>query len=284
VLILQFGINPSIILPMFWDVFIVLILAALAGIALAPMLLKKESWMAMAISFATGTLLAIVLGHVIPHSLEMQEDSTLPYYFVGGFVLMMIFNHYIFANDPCCDHDGDHGHSGDTEEGHNHKLGLATIGAMALCTVNDGILLGSEAVTISSPLLWAMVGHKLTAAFGLYTMVKVCVKEKNLYSTFFLFLFVLLTPLIYAMTVEGILLPAALMARALGLSAGVVLYVIAVNLIPRCNELGHRFPKLVILSLIAGIVSTFYFVELSHPDEEGHGHPHSKAVEEESKK
>jgi len=261
---------------MHWDVIIVLVLAAVCGIALAPLLLRRESLMAASISFATGTLLAIVLGHVIPETIANNSDETLPYYFVGGFVLMMLFNHYIFENDPCCDHEGDHGHASDTEEGHNHKLGLATIGAMTVCTVNDGILLGSthEELTIKSALLWAMVGHKLTAAFGLYTMIKICVKEKSILSTFFLFLFVILTPVFYVLTVGGDLFPGVILPRALGLSAGIVLYVVSVNLIPRCNEHGHRFPKLVIISLLLGVISTFYFAHLEHKGHDHSGHNH----------
>lgn len=261
-----------------WSVFVAILLAAIAGIALAPLLIRRDSLMAMSLSFATGTLLAIVLGHVIPDTLKHVQDDTLPYYIVGGFVLMLIFNHYIFENDPCCDHEGDHGHAGDTEEGHNHKLGLATIGAMTVCTVNDGILLGTaKELSMGSALLWAMVGHKLTAAFGLYTMVKVCVKEKSKASAFFLFLFVVLTPVVYGLTASGYGFPENVMPRALCLSSGVVLYVIAVNLIPRCNELGHRFPRTVVISLILGIVSTFYFAFLEHEghDHGSHAHPPS---------
>ena len=169
-----------------------MIVAAVVGIAFAPVLLRRDVLMALAVSFATGTLLAIILGHVIPETAINARTHDIAYYIVGGFVLMMVFNHYIFENDPCCDHEGDHGHAGDTEEGHNHRLGLATIGAMTVCTVNDGILLGNvQNMTLATPLLWAMIGHKLTAAFGLYTMVRVCVREKSKMSAFFLFLFVM---------------------------------------------------------------------------------------------
>jgi zinc transporter ZupT len=260
-----------------WTIFVILTVAAISGIALAPLLIRRDILMAISVSFATGTLLAIILGHVIPETL-IQNNHDIPYYLVTGFIVMMICNHYIFENDPCCDHDGDHGHAGDTDEGHNHKLGLATIGAMTVCTVNDGILLGHQAeLTLNTPLLWAMVGHKLTAAFGLYTMVKVCVSKKSKLSAFFLFLFVVLTPVVYAITSSNVLeISTVVMDRILALSAGIVLYVISVNLIPRCNELGHKFPKAVIIALIMGIVSTFYFVEIGHDENSHEKHDHGQ--------
>ena len=232
----------------------VLTLVALVGIALAPLIMGRDILATIVVSFATGSLLAIILGHVIPKlAVQNRFSHDVAYYVVGGFVLMWLCKHY-FA---------------ESETQSNHKLEVMTLGVLVLCAINDGVLLGNPhlPIKITSPFLWAVVCHKVVAALGVTMMVR----EKIKYKIPAFLLFVVLSPLAYGLMASNVFdFSQQVVDRLLALSSGVYLYVIAVNLIPQCNEGVRKFSGAVTVSLIMGIAATFYFVELG--DVDGHVH------------
>ena len=65
-------------------------LAGLAGIGFAPLLSKRQALHSAGIAFAAGTLLSMILLHVIPEAMELTANAAL--LFVVGFVGMMLLH------------------------------------------------------------------------------------------------------------------------------------------------------------------------------------------------
>lgn len=262
-----------------FDIALIITVASLAGMAITPYFLRSERLLAGSFSFATGTLLAIVMGHMIP---EASHSLAGIHWMIAGFILMMALNHYLFHADPCCDHQHheEHGHGHDHEGHeahaalpphglHEQRLSLTMVGAMLLCSTNDGFLLGRLTTGLGSAVLWGMVAHKLTASFGLFTILKIYGGPKRLAGVILIALFVLLTPAVYLATAGGYLGHASWMGSAEALSGGVLLYVVMVNFIPRCNEMGHARGPLVLMAMLLGLASALGIGSLAPPHDHG---------------
>ncbi|MGE4159561.1 MAG: hypothetical protein AB7F75_10760 [Planctomycetota bacterium] len=273
------------------DVAIILMMSSLAGMALTPLFLRSEGLLAASFSFATGTLLAIVMGHVIPEAVSHGQGGMV--WLMGGFFLMMGLNHYLFRADPCCDHqhheEHGHGHSHvhaghETHAAlpphglHEQRLSLTMVGAMLLCSLNDGFLMGRLVPDVGSSVLWGMVAHKLTASFGLFTILKIYGGPRRASGILLMMLFVLLTPMVYFATARGMLGEAAWLGTAEAMSGGVLLYVVMVNFIPRCNEMGHARGPLVIVMMLLGLATALGIGSMTPSHDHGpspdEGHVH----------
>ena len=120
---------------------------------LAPVLAKRRVLHSICVAFAAGTLLTLVLAHVLPEAQAETQYATI--LFILGFVAMLLLQQRFLQADPCCGHE------------HSDRAGLPSFLAMALCSVNDGILVhGAMADGFASPLLWAAEPQPPYASVG----------------------------------------------------------------------------------------------------------------------
>ena len=238
-----------------------LLLAACAGIAVAPLLARTPMLYRLGVAFAAGTLLTLTLAHVLPEALAAASQAgTL---FVVGFVVMMLLQQHVLEADPCC----------------GHQLGrhaaLPSFLAMSLCSFNDGILVYADAERgFASPLVWAMVLHKITSSFALVVLLREVATLSTLTRATLFTVFVLVTPLAMVLASE-LAAMAPVMPYLLALSGGALFYVIGSSLVPRVEH-GARVGKAVLTAFLAGVLLNVAIeVFAPHAHGPGHSHPHA---------
>ena len=162
----------------------ILAVASLLGLAAAPRMLRSDRLRRLGLAFATGTLLAVVIGHVLPEAMAGSDRAA--WWFLGGFVLMMLVHQHVLKADPCCGHE------------HVQHAALPSFLALALCSLNDGVLLYADrAHGLGSPILWALAVHKATAAFSLYLLLREVARPARALRWVYLGAFVALAPLTF---------------------------------------------------------------------------------------
>jgi len=202
-------------------------LAGVAGVASAPILLQRRAMYSVGLAFAAGTLLSMILLHVMPQAMHMTSQAA-PF-FVAGFVLMMMLHQRGLQADPCCGHE------------HARRAGLPSFLALCLCSVNDGVVLYSDVDRgLASPLLWAMCLHKATASFALLMLLKdVGLWHRRVAGIAYMLGFVVVTPLAL-LAASQIAAATEVWGTLLALAAGALLYVVAGSLVPRVEHLARE--------------------------------------------
>ena len=109
----------------------ILLAATLAGVLFAPVIARNRSLYSLGVAFAAGTLLTMVLAHVLPET--MAQSAHAPVLFVLGFVAMLLLHQHVLRADPCCGHE------------HAQHAGLPSFVALSVCSFNDGVMLSQEA-------------------------------------------------------------------------------------------------------------------------------------------
>ncbi len=178
---------------------------------------------------------AFFLGYIavtlIPHALFEGGVGGMPVFsFAAGVALMAFLSRKVLRRDPCC------------ETGHRHDpVGWTFFLALAVCAVNDGILIGLINPPWLSGLNLGMVVHKVTSSFALAmalghwhyrgNRLLVLGVVNGLITPFFFFLGLLLrgqdrVPL----------------ESLLGLSAGILVYTVLTGMLPHSREMLRREP------------------------------------------
>ncbi len=240
--------------------------AGLAGLYGARVLRDKLALRSAGFGFATGTLLSMVLLHVIPEAMAGTSHAML--LMVAGFVAMLLAHQHGLQADPCCGHDD-----------HARHAGLPSFLALCLCSINDGVVLYSDIDRgFASPLLWAMCVHKATAAFALLMLLReLGALGGRRRATAILLGYLLMTPLALLLAAQ-VARWTTLWAPLLALSAGALLYVIAGSLVPRVEHLAReRVGPVLSTFLIAIAVNAGVLVLAPHDHAHAHGHDHSHA-------
>lgn len=232
---------------------IALLAAGLAGVCLAPLLANRPGLRAHCTSFAAGILLAVILAHVIPETLEADQRFGGAIILVG-FVAMMFLQQKVLKADPCCGHE------------HAKHAGLPSYLALVACSINDGLIL-SKIPGTGDGLFWAMCGHKLTACFALVLLLRetsagLSSAMRNLY----MILFVAITPVVILLADQLTFLEHRV-HYVVGLGAGALLYVICGGMIPRVEHSAQDGRKWVLAAFLLG-AATMVTVQLLAP------HPH----------
>src|SRR5262245_34706312 len=134
--------------------------ASFLGFLIVPWLAKNRVWQAAGTAFAAGPLLTIVLTHILPEAMEAATAAASVS--VVGFVALMLLHQHVLKADPCCGHE------------HAAHAGWPSYAAMALCSVNDGIVCAPVADHhgIAAPALWGMAVHKITSSFALVMLLR----------------------------------------------------------------------------------------------------------------
>lgn len=243
---------------------IALLAAGLAGVFLAPMLAGRPGLRAHCTSFAAGILLAIILAHVIPETLNADHRFGGAIILVG-FVGMMFLQQKVLKADPCCGHE------------HAKHAGLPSYLALVACSINDALIL-SDIPEITDGLFWAMAGHKLTASFALVLLLRetsagLSAAMRNVY----MILFVAITPIVLLVTNQLAAQASDLQTfvpYVVGLGAGALLYVICGGMIPRVEHSAQDGRKWVLAAFLLG-AATMVTVELLNP----HTHAAAQGVQ-----
>ena len=232
---------------------LVLLLAALAGIGFAPALSRRPMLRAMAVAFTAGTLLTMILVHVLPEAMASVPAAPVP--FVLGFVAMLLLHQHVLHADPCCGHE------------HTQHAGLPSFLALALCSVNDGFVLAFDAdAGLRSPLLWGLAVHEALAGFALFVLLReVGVAATRIYLLGFPF--VAPAALLVAASLQGTF---TWMAYVLAASGGALLYVVAGSLVPRVEHVA-REKRAPVLAAFLLAVALNIGLELWHGAHHDHG-------------
>ncbi len=235
-------------------------LAGVAGIGLAPLLARKQALPSLGIAFATGTLLSMILIHVVPEAMELSGGGA-PLMLVVGFAGMMLLHQRGLQADPCCGHE------------HIRHAGLPSFVAMCLCSINDGIVLYSDVDRgFASPLLWAMCVHKATAAFALFVLLKAVGAWRTRWvAAAYMVGFLAVTPasLLLASQLAQF---TAIWGYALALSAGALLYVVAGSLVPRVEHLARQGAAPVLTTFFVAVLVNVGAQMLAPHDSSAHSH------------
>jgi zinc transporter ZupT len=176
---------------------------------------------------------AFFLGYLastlIPHALFEGESVPL-FSFVAGVALMAVLSRKVLKKDPCC------------ETGHDHEpIGWAFFIALAVCAVNDGVLIGLIDPPWMSGLNLGMLIHKVTSSFALaLALGHWSYKGSRL---FWLGLINgLISPVLYFVG-QGLKDQSAIpFDSLLGLSAGVLVYTVFAGMIPHSRQMLKRKP------------------------------------------
>jgi len=242
-----------------------LLIAGVVGIGLAPILAHSDQLRSAGVAFAAGTLLSMILLHVMPEAFAAEPDHA-AMLMVLGFIGMMAAHQRGLSADPCCGHE------------HVRRAGLPSFLAVCLCSLNDGIILSADIDRgLGSSLLWALCIHKVMASFALFVLLKeVGLWKRRTIGFLYMGGYLLVTPIALFMATQ---LAAAteIWGMALALAAGALLYVVAGSLVPRVEHLAREGPALaafivaVMLSIGSNVLGPH-----THPT---HAHSHSHEVE-----
>lgn len=217
---------------MIWTTVIAITLAGLLGVLLAPALATRRALTDLCTAFAAGVLLTIILVHVLPESVE-KDQQTGGALILVGFVAMMLLQQKVLKADPCCGHE------------HHKHAGLPSYLALVACSINDGILLHHEIAAHienvwASALFWAMCGHKLTASFALVMLLKETSGGlKSGMRIIYMLVFVAITPAVILLA-ENLRFLNESMHYVVAVGAGALLYVIFGGMVPRVEHLAHE--------------------------------------------
>ncbi|MEE2886186.1 MAG: hypothetical protein VX951_02030 [Planctomycetota bacterium] len=217
---------------MIWTTVIAITLAGLLGVLLAPALATRRALTDLCTAFAAGVLLTIILVHVLPESVEKDQQAGGALILVG-FVAMMLLQQKVLKADPCCGHE------------HHKHAGLPSYLALVACSINDGILLHHEIAAHiesvwTSALFWAMCGHKLTASFALVMLLKETSGGlKSGMRMVYMLVFVAITPAVILLA-ENLRFLNESMHYVVAVGAGALLYVIFGGMVPRVEHLAHE--------------------------------------------
>ena len=216
--------------------------AGLAGVCLAPLLSRNRALHSAGLAFAAGTLLSMILLHVVPQAFELAPDRA-ALLIVVGFVLMMALHQRALQADPCCGHE------------HARHAGLPSFVALCLCSLNDGMVLSSDIGRgLASPLLWAMCIHKAMASFALFMLLKeVGLWHRRGIGMLYMAGFLVVTPISLLLATQ-LAEATEVWGLALALAAGALLYVVAGSLVPRVEHLAREGLGPVFATFLAAIL------------------------------
>lgn len=185
---------------------------------------------------------AFFLGYLastlIPHAL-FEGESIPVFSFMAGVVLMAVLSRKVLKKDPCC------------ETGHDHEpIGWAFFIALAVCAVNDGVLLGLIDPPWLSGLNFGMLIHKVTSSFALALALGHW-NYRGARLAWLGFINGLISPALFFV---GLALKGQSMLpfdSLLGLSAGVLVYTVLTGMLPHSRQMLKRKPAAWIGFLVA---------------------------------
>lgn len=203
--------------------------AALANVLGGTIIVQRHwerSYVKYFVALGSGFMLATALVEMIPQSLSLEHERTLPFV-LGGYLLMHLFEHTLTPHF----HFGEEVHQ---EEFAGGRLGYSVLLALLMHTFFDGIAIASGFL-ISDWLGWviflAVFLHKIPEGFTVASVMLASGRSRNMAWS--------ASAMLGGATLLGVLAMAGFkhaVAVGLPLSAGVTLYVAASDLIPEVNK------------------------------------------------
>lgn len=179
----------------------------------------------LAVAFFTG----FVFSTLVPDALTHSRASLIG--FGAGVSAMAILSRLVFKRDPCC------------ETGHDHRgFGAMSLAAMAVCSLNDGLLIGLLVPPWFSGLNLGMLVHKISSSFAIAQVLK-RTRFRGPGLAAFGAVYTLISPMAY-LAAKGPWVAALPDSEPLlAFSAGLLAYVTLASLVPHARGIIRRRPR-----------------------------------------
>ncbi|HKP94678.1 MAG TPA: hypothetical protein VJ385_02870 [Fibrobacteria bacterium] len=203
----------------------------------------------LAVAFFAG----FVFSTLVPDALSHSKGSFAA--FAGGAAVMALLSKLVFKRDPCC------------ETGHDHRgFGAMSLAAMAVCSLNDGLLIGLLDPPWFSGLNLGMLVHKISSSFAIAQVLKQTrFRGKGLAA--FGIAYTLISPTAYLVANGSWVRSLPDSELVLAFSAGLLAYVTLASLVPHARGIIRRRPRTAYGFVCAFLVSVslgFWHTSLHH--------------------
>ncbi|MDB5050999.1 MAG: hypothetical protein JWO30_4070 [Fibrobacteres bacterium] len=203
----------------------------------------------LAVAFFAG----FVFSTLVPDALSHSKGSFAA--FVGGIAVMAILSKLVFKRDPCC------------ETGHDHRgFGAMSLAAMAVCSLNDGFLIGLLAPPWFSGLNLGMLVHKISSSFAIAQVLKQT-RFRGMGLALFGAAYTLISPAAYLVAKSPWVRALPDSELLLAFSAGLLAYVTLASLVPHARGIIRRRPRTAYGFVFAFLISIslgFWHTALHH--------------------
>lgn len=218
----------------------------------------------LAVAFFAG----FVFSTLVPDALTHSSTSFLA--FAGGVAVMGLLSRFVFKRDPCC------------EAGHDHRgFGAMSLVAMAVCSLNDGILIGLLNPEWFSGLNIGMIIHKVTSSFAIAQVLK-ATRFRGWGLAVFGIGYTLISPASFLFAQGPLARNLPDVEEVLAFSAGLLVYVTVTSLIPHARAIIKRRPRTAygfVMAFLVSISLGFWHTSLHERMEKegasGHSHNHA---------
>ncbi len=191
----------------------------------------------LAVAFFAG----FVFSTLVPDALTHSRGSLLA--FAAGAAVMGLLSKFVFKRDPCC------------EVGHDHRgFGAMSMVAMAVCSLNDGILIGLLDPVWFSGLNIGMLIHKITSSFAIAQVLKQT-RFRGWSLALFGAAYTLISPASFLFARGPLARNLPDVEWVLAFSAGLLAYVTLTSLVPHARSIIKRRPRTAYGFVFAFLVS-----------------------------
>ena len=211
----------------------------------------------LAVAFFAG----FVFSTLVPDALTHSRGSFLA--FAAGAGVMGFLSRFVFKRDPCC------------EVGHDHRgFGVMSMVAMAVCSINDGLLIGLLDPVWFSGLNVGMLIHKITSSFAMAQVLR-GTRFRGAGLTAIGAAYTLISPAAFLIARGPLAHGLPDVEWVLAFSAGLLAYVTLTSLVPHARAIIKRRPRTAygfVFAFIVSITLGFWHTALHrHSDSVGHG-------------
>jgi hypothetical protein len=208
-----------------------------------------DSLYPLAVAFFAG----FVFSTLVPDALTHSRLSVAA--FAAGAAVMGLLSKLVFKRDPCC------------ETGHDHRgFGAMSLAAMAVCSLNDGMLIGLLDPPWLSGLNLGMLVHKVSSSFAIAQVLKRTRYGGGGLAAFGI-AYTLISPAAYLLAGGAWMRSLPGNEEILAFSAGLLAYVTLASLVPHARGIIRRRPRTAYGFALAFLISIslgFWHTALHH--------------------
>lgn len=233
-------------------VFLLTIFASLAALAGGYTALRSRKQLHIAMALTSGLVLGLVAFDLLPEIFEGAQAQSLDLVwpmvmFVVGFLAFHVVEKLILV----------HEHAELDYTPHTHpKLGIARAVALAGHSFFDGLSIGvafQVNSTVGSAVALAVIGHRFSDGFDTANFM---LMHKNKVSHIKKFMsIVIIMPVVGGLTSLVVSFSQATLVMYLGLFAGILMYIVASNILPQAH--GHSSSYKTVSLTVLGAVLMF---------------------------
>lgn len=191
---------------------------------------KKQIKIDPLLSFCSGVLIATAFLYMLPAAMSMNSSDA-GFYILVGFLILYILEKFIMVH-PCQEHNCV-----------SHTVGISAFIGLSIHCLLTGFSLGiaiqsSDTIQILTPLLTAIIAHKVPESFSLSTLL---IRSKMKISSVVIFLlcYCLMTPLgIYFSKLSMDLTITTPLYLLFSISTGTFIYIASSDILPQVHHHG----------------------------------------------